>query len=146
MNSEYRDFNGVSPQDLSVIYFSSNRERADVNRSNARFVNPETMEYEDDIYVCFKGASKDFGPAELLNITDDKGDRVMAVSADGHTLYLAKGDLGNADLMMTKLIGEKWTQPVALGGNINSKDQEMDMTISSDGKTIYFSSDLHKKL
>lgn len=141
MNSEYRDFNGVSPQDLSVIYFSSNRERADVNRSNARFVNPETMEYEDDIYVCFKGASKDFGPAELLNITDDKGDRVMAVSADGHTLYLAKGDLGNADLMMTKLIGEKWTQPVALGGNINSKDQEMDMTISSDGKTIYFSSD-----
>jgi len=141
MNSEYKDFNGVAPKDMSAMYFSSNRERADVNRSNARFVNPETMEFEDDIYICFKGASNEFGPAELLNITDDKSDRVMAVSADGHTLYLAQGPLGNAELKMSKLVGEKWTTPVALGGEINSKFQEVDMAISSDGKTIYFSSD-----
>ena len=141
MNSEYRDFNGVSPKDLSAIYFTSNRERADVNRSNARFVDPNTMEYEDDVYMCFKGANNTFGPAELLNITDDGGDRVMAISADGHTIYLAHGPIGNSEFKMSKLVGESWTTPVALGGNINSKDQEWDMTISADGKTIYFSSD-----
>jgi hypothetical protein len=138
INSEYKDFNGVAPRDMSALYFSSNRERAD--GSNAKLVDPETMEFEDDLYMSFRGASGKWGPAELLNINSDKGDRVTGITADGHTLFISKGPRDDAEFYMCKLIGERWTDPVPLSASVNSQFQEMDMAISPDGKTIYFTS------
>lgn len=138
VNSEFKDFNGVTPRDMSILYFSSNRERAD--GSNAQLVDPETMEFEDDLYMSFRGASGKWGPAELLSINSDKGDRVTGITADGHTLFISKGPRDDAEFYMCKLIGERWTDPVPLGASVNSQFQEMDMAISPDGKTIYFTS------
>ncbi|MEN9332825.1 MAG: hypothetical protein RLY35_5 [Bacteroidota bacterium] len=138
INSEYKDFNGMAPRDMSALYFSSNRERAD--GSNAKLVDPETMEFEDDLYMSFRGASGKWGPAELLNINSDKGDRVTGITADGHTLFISKGPRDDAEFYMCKLIGERWTDPVPVSSSVNSQFQEMDMAISPDGKTIYFTS------
>jgi flagellar motor protein MotB len=138
INSEYKDFNGVAPKDMSILYFSSNRERPD--GSNAKLVDPETMEFEDDLYMSFRGSSGKWGPAELLNINSDKGDRVTGVTADGHTLFISKGPRDDAEFYMSKLVGERWTDPVPLSASVNSQFQEMDMAISPDGKTIYFTS------
>jgi hypothetical protein len=138
INSEYKDFNGVAPRDMSALYFSSNRERAD--GSNAKLVDPETMEFEDDLYMSFRGGSGKWGPAELMSINSDKGDRVTGITADGHTLFISKGPRDDAEFYMCKLIGERWTDPVPLSASVNSQFQEMDMAISPDGKTIYFTS------
>ncbi len=138
VNSQFKDFNGVTPRDMSILYFSSNRERAD--GSNAQLVDPETMEFEDDLYMSFRGASGKWGPAELLNINSDKGDRVTGITADGHTLFISKGPRDDAEFYMCKLIGERWTDPVPLSASVNSQFQEMDMAISPDGKNLYFTS------
>lgn len=38
-------------------------------------------------------------------------------------------------------VGGKWSQPKKLSSNINSKFKELSVSIASDGKTLYFSSD-----
>ncbi len=138
INTEFKDFNAVAPKDLSMLFFSSNRERAD--SSNARYVDPETMEYLDDMYMSFKGAGIKWGAPELLNINASVSDRVCAVSADGHTLFIARGPRDDSEFLMSLLVGETWIDPIPLSSTINSSFQEMDMTVTPDGKTIYFSS------
>ncbi len=138
INTEFKDFNAVAPKDLSILYFSSNRERAD--SSNARLVDPETMAYLDDMYMSFRGASNKWGPAELININANVSDRVCAISADGHTLFVSRGPRDDAEFLMSMLVGETWIDPIPLSSTINSSFQEMDMTVTPDGKTIYFSS------
>ncbi|MBM3428117.1 MAG: hypothetical protein FJX95_04980 [Bacteroidetes bacterium] len=138
INTEFKDFNAVAPKDLSILYFSSNRERAD--SSNARLVDPETMVYLDDMYMSFRGASNKWGPAELLNINANISDRICAVSADGHSLFIARGPRDDSEFLMSILVGETWIDPIPLSSSINSSFQEMDMTVTPDGKTIYFSS------
>lgn len=47
----------------------------------------------------------------------------------------------NCDIYVSELINGKWTDPVNLGPNINGRDTwESQPSISSDGKTLYFSS------
>jgi hypothetical protein len=68
-----------------------------------------------------------------------------SVSADGRTLFFSSsrpGGFGGKDIWMTRL-NEKnlWTEPVNLGGNINTEGDEMSPFIHFDGKTLYFASD-----
>jgi hypothetical protein len=98
------------------------------------------MAYLDDMYMSFRGASNKWGPVELININANVSDRVCAISADGHTLFISRGPRDDAEFLMSMLIGETWIDPIPLSSTINSSFQEMDMTVTPDGKTIYFSS------
>src|SRR5690606_24474694 len=64
----------------------------------------------------------------------------LAISADVSTLFLFN-DEGNGDIYFSDLIDGKWSVPQPLPGIINSSFQEKSITISSDEKTLYFSSD-----
>ena len=45
---------------------------------------------------------------------------------------------GSCDLFVTKKTGKKWSNPVNLPGNVNSKHWETQPSLSADGKTLYF--------
>lgn len=140
INSEYKDYNAVAPRDFSVVYFSSNRYRDEP--SNEREVDPQTMEYLDDVYMSFRGASGKYGPAEFvpgLNLNNESA-RVMGISPDGKIIYLARGPREDCEFMMSYQIGESWTAAIPFGASINSQYPEKDFTVAPDGKTIYFSS------
>lgn len=90
---------------------------------------------------------------KIINIRN-LGDKVNSkywesqpsISSDGKTIYFASnrpGGFGGTDIWMTKFESGKWSEPVNLGNIINSPGQERSPYITSDGMTLYFSSDGH---
>lgn len=69
-------------------------------------------------------------------------------SADGSTMYFASdmpGGKGGMDLYQSKFAEGSWGLPVNLGGDINTKGDELFPSIK-DANTMYFSSDAHNSL
>ncbi len=65
------------------------------------------------------------------------------LSRDGARMYFAsnrEGGHGGMDLYYSDRTGDKWSQPVNLGPVINTTENEADMALSRDGKTIIFPS------
>ena len=92
----------------------------------------------------FDGIS--WGNEEALAFNgDDYNCAHPALGVTGDTLYFVSdmpGGEGGKDLYMTIRIGEDWSDPINLGGDINTAGDEMFPTICADGG-FYFSSDFH---
>jgi outer membrane protein OmpA-like peptidoglycan-associated protein/tetratricopeptide (TPR) repeat protein len=85
------------------------------------------------------------GWAAPVNITpqiQSDGDQyVSSITFDGTRLYLTREDAFNSDIYTTDFQNGKWTksQPIT-GPEINTKYWESHASISSNGKTLYFTS------
>ncbi|MFN3404030.1 MAG: OmpA family protein [Cytophagaceae bacterium] len=70
------------------------------------------------------------------------------ISADGKRLYFASdrdGGFGGMDLWVVEMDNKgNWGKPVNLGKEINTEADEEGPFLDFDGKTLYFSSQLHK--
>lgn len=67
--------------------------------------------------------------------------KLVGISHDGQTLFFNQKNRGNYDLFQAELIGLSVKKLEELPGDINSKFNEYELTMSADGTTIYFSSD-----
>ncbi len=67
------------------------------------------------------------------------------ITPDGHTLYFSSirpvdnATRGDIDLWKVERMGQGWGQPIRLGPQVNSPDDELYPSVSADG-TIYFAS------
>jgi hypothetical protein len=71
-----------------------------------------------------------------------------ALSSDGRILVFAsdrEDSLGEMDLYITRMAGDKWMEPVNMGGFINTRGNEMYPFLDKDNN-LYFSSDGRKGL
>ena len=70
-----------------------------------------------------------------------------AISCDGSLLFFAsnrEGGFGGTDLWYSRLMGDgRWSDPVNLGSEINTRLDEESPFITNDGKTLYFASTGH---
>lgn len=70
------------------------------------------------------------------------------IHPDGKTLYFSSEGhpgMGSADIFYsTRDENGEWSKPVNLGYPINTKNREISLSVSADGKTAYFSSDRGK--
>lgn len=77
-----------------------------------------------------------------INTPENEG--AFSTSADGQYLFFTScsrpGGVGSCDIWVSKLIGEKWSEPFNLGNPINTKYWETQPSLTSDGKTLYFTS------
>jgi len=86
-------------------------------------------------------------PVNLGPIVNYSGwDASPSISADGLSLYFNSnrpGGFGKRDIWVTtrKTKDEQWGTPFNLGPTVNTPDGEWNPDISSDGSTLYFSSD-----
>ena len=62
------------------------------------------------------------------------------LSYDGTTLLLYRSDNYIGDIYISTYVNDQWTPPVKLNENINTKYWESHACFTSDGKTIYFTS------
>ncbi len=78
-----------------------------------------------------------------INTNDNEG--ALTISPDGKSIYFTacnrKDGKGSCDIYYTQKIGNKWLDPVNIGEPINTDRWESQPSISSDGKTLYFTSD-----
>lgn len=117
-----------------------------------------TADNETIIFTAFsKGGDENLYTSHLINgnwsapksISDNintaANEGTCSISADGRTLVFTscdgKNSLGSCDLYISKKVGEEWTAPENIGGNINSPFWEAQPSLSNDGRVLYFSSD-----
>ncbi len=78
-------------------------------------------------------------------LTTPKNEGTASIAADGRTLVLTSCDredgAGSCDLYISYRIGDTtWSQPMNLGGGINTRSWDSEPSLSSDGNTLVFSS------
>lgn len=99
-----------------------------------------------DIYVCRKEGNDWSKPINLGSVINtNEWESQPSISADGNTLYFLSnraGGFGGYDIWKSTLDVEgRWTKPVNLGPNINTKYDEGTPFIHADGQTLFLSSD-----
>ncbi len=100
---------------------------------------------EEDFYMSKKIKGK-WSKAKRLgfpfNTFGNKG--AFCISPDGMSLFFTvcyrNDGFGSCDLYYSKRIGGRWTMPVNMGKEVNSKRWDSQPSISSDGRTLYFAS------
>ena len=140
VNSQYPDYAPVLSLDESELYFTSKRLRAD--SSNLYAKNPDDGEYYDDIYVTYKGEDNAWGEPQMMDFSTSDNEATLSLSADGEILFIYKtAENGNGDIYMSKLDGDKWSDPVPVGSDVNSDAHESHAAIAPDNSKLYFISD-----
>jgi len=66
----------------------------------------------------------------------------VCLSYDGKDLYLVHEFYSHSDILVSTYADGTWSQAKALGGNINGRTSETHASISKDGNTLYFTSDI----
>ncbi len=100
--------------------------------------------YHEDIFQSVLTKSGWFTPQGLSdNLNSVAHDAGTAMSPDGTILYIYRSSsTDGGDILMSRKAGNDWTSPVKLAGEINKPDSwEGSVTITKDGRTMYFSSD-----
>lgn len=139
INTEYPEFSPVISIDENALFFTSSRLRPD--SSNLMVRDRKTGEYFNDIYVSYRDRQGEWQTPELLEINRTDHTATVNVAADGQTLFIYRDDAGVGNIYESKLVGETWTEPIKLGGGINSNNWETHIAKSVDGQTAYVVSD-----
>ncbi len=135
VNSAYADYSPVLSADQSTIFFTSRRPEGTGDQKD------DEGNYMEDIYMSNKTT---IGWSKVENIgtpvNTEWHEATVGLSPDGQTILIYKDDNGDGNIYSTTLDGDKWSTPVKLNENINSKYWEPSAFISADGNTLYFTS------
>jgi outer membrane protein OmpA-like peptidoglycan-associated protein len=148
INSQYWDADAFLTADGTAILFSSERPGG-IGPFHKKGDYYHGMEWGNtDIYVCLKegdGWSKqaiNLGPTINTPYTE----RSPFLHPDGKTLYFSSDGhygLGKSDVFKSVRLSDtswtQWSEPVNLGKEINTPEEDWGYKISTDGKYAYFS-------
>ena len=111
---------------------------------NLEMIFTRRINRQEDLFYSkyHNGKWQESIPIKELNTRANEG--VHTLSLDGKTLIFtvcARGKtFGNCDLFISKKINNHWSKPKNMGATINSPYWDSQPSISSDNKTLYFSS------
>jgi outer membrane protein OmpA-like peptidoglycan-associated protein/tetratricopeptide (TPR) repeat protein len=134
VNTPDYEYFPVLTADGQTLVFTRNKRRS------------EAMDYQEDFYISLLNKEGQWGQAmnigDPINTDDNEGAQTM--TADGQQLFFTgcnrKGGLGSCDIYRSLREGRSWSRPENLGQPVNSNKWESQPSISSDGNTLYFSS------
>ncbi|TAH25799.1 MAG: hypothetical protein EAZ07_05920, partial [Cytophagales bacterium] len=130
VNSEFQDYLPYITADFSKLYFTSRR-----IGSNGGKIDTDGKFFED-IYVSNnKGGAWDKAQNLGSPLNTPIHDACVGLSEDGQTMFIYKGTNGG-DLYLSKLKGDKWSNPEALP--INTEFFESTASLSPDERTLFF--------
>lgn len=140
VNGAFPDYTPVITADESILIFTSRRE-GNMGTKTSSYLDQEEEFPMEDIYQSNKVNGKWTEPVNLgAPVNTDDHDAAIALSPDGSRLFIYK-DNQEGDIYVSERKGLNWTKPKSLGPKINlAKFSEQSCSISSDGKTLYFSS------
>lgn len=116
------------------------------------YMSPEQGNADNDIFVCF--LTKDGSWTEPLNLgkkinAPETNEMTPYLAPDGITMYFSsnrQGGLGDNDIWMTKRLDnswQKWSDPVNLGGPINTDNWDAFFTLDAGGEYAYLTTNLN---
>ncbi len=139
VNSEYGDYLPSITADEQTLVITRRIPKDE-------YTLDQSLKEEEDFYVSYKindsvwSKAKDLGPP--VNTNGNEG--AQCISPDGKTIFFTgcnrPDGIGSCDLYITEKIGNGWTIPKNMGVIVNSERWDSQPSISSDGKTLYFTS------
>ncbi len=136
INSEYEDYAPVVNGDETVLVFTTRRREGNMNEN----VFSDNKPWED-IFISTKEGGK-WAPAKNIGapVTTLNHESTASLSRDGNTLLIYKDDNGGDIYVTTRKPDGTWNPPEPMEG-VNSSYSEASASLSTDGTTLYFSSD-----
>lgn len=140
VNSSYAEYVPVVDTKENFIMFTSRRKNEFNNK-----VDFEDDMFHEDMYMS-KRKGHDFDTAvalpyeyaEVKDVGNSKAhESMVSLSPDGKTLFIFK----EGTLWKSELHNDKWSVPTKLEKNIVANDYANHVTVTEDGKTIYFTSE-----
>jgi tetratricopeptide (TPR) repeat protein len=145
INTEGDEYVPIISADESVLIFTYRGSRSTGGKLN-NFLKTDYQSgtYYEDIFISYKGENDTWQQpipiGQQINTLDH--DACVALSSDGQTLLIYKFDKKDkGDLWMSNLIGNSWSDPEKLKGEVNSAHWDGSASFSADGKYLYFSSE-----
>lgn len=142
VNTAASEYVPVISSDESVMIFTYRGELSTGGLQNA-FNQPDPYGiYYEDVFMSFKDNGQWMKPEGIKSINTDINDAAIAISGDGQKLFVFRDNgTDGGDIYMSTLMGTDWQAPVKLAGDVNSLAWEGSCSLSSDEKTLYFSSE-----
>jgi outer membrane protein OmpA-like peptidoglycan-associated protein/tetratricopeptide (TPR) repeat protein len=137
VNSKYPDYGPLITADENVMIFTSRRDNTTGGKTD------DSGEYWEDLYIStFKNDAWTAPQNMGMPINTEGHDATAGLSSDGQTLYIYRsGKKNGGDLYESQLTGDVWSKPEHMNKNVNSAYHESTVSLSYDGKTLYFISD-----
>lgn len=128
----------------TILYTSSRPEKSVVEAKNDK--KKKENPYVNDFYIA-EGSATNFDKVSKVNIPETKGmhQGVGMTTTDGTNLYLTRWSYKNGEraaaIYLSKKQGTGWTEPQALGANVNVPGySSMQPFVTDDGKYLLFAS------
>jgi len=143
INSRFDEYAPSVTEDGKTIYFTSRRsdtQGGDIDEEG-------DYKFFEDIYIAkYDEEFSEWGDAVALPgfVNTDSYDAVLSVNPSGDEMFIYKNDArlaGDIFLSSRERGGENWEAPVKMEKPINSSYYEGSVSITSDGKTLYFISE-----
>lgn len=143
INTEYSEYVPVITPDESILMYTYRGVRSKGGLLDPTGKPDSDGLYYEDIMVSYKLGDEWLEPESIAdNINTVGHDASIALSVDGHTLFVYKQNKKDrGDIYKSSLEGLDWTKPERLKGDVNTEEWEGSATLTSDGKTLYFSSE-----
>lgn len=138
VNTAYPEYGPSITTDEQTVIFTARR---DNSTGGKRDINDNG--FFEDVYVSNKKDGK-WQSSVLLskNVNTENHDAAAGLSPDGSKLFVYRhSGRDGGDLYESTLFGADWEPPVHMNKNINTKYHESSVSMSFDGKRIYFVSD-----
>jgi Tol biopolymer transport system component len=135
INTPFNEYVPTITADESMMIFThtGNDTKGEVQEDGHR---PE------DVYVSVKRDDQWTKPVAIDSINTDLNDAAISLNHDGTILYVYRdnGD-DHGDIYQSNVVGESFTKPVKLRGQVNSYSWDGHCSLAPDGRTLYFTSE-----
>ncbi len=138
VNTSWPEYGPSITADEETVIFTARRDNSTGNKRDEG-----DNGYFEDVYVSYKKNGKWQQSVQLSkNVNTESHDAAAGLSPDGSKLYIYRhSGKDGGDLYESTLFGAEWEPPVHMNKNINTKYHESSVSITFDGKRIYFVSD-----
>lgn len=135
INTFFPEYGPAITADEETIMFTARRDNTTGNKKDEN-----DNKYFEDVYVSNKLNSKWQTSKQLSkNVNTEGHDAVAGLSQDGTKLFVYRdGPKDGGDLYESVLFGVDWEQPAHMNKNINTKYHENTVSLSYDGRQLYF--------
>lgn len=138
INTQYPEYGPSISTDESTIIFTARRPNSTGGKRD-----PTDNGFYEDIYMSQKEKGKwQASKVVSKNVNTNDHDAAAGLSPDGNKLYVYRHvERDGGDLYESVLFGLDWEPPVHMNKNINTKYHESSVSLTFDGKRMYFVSD-----
>lgn len=141
VNTEFPEYAPVISLDGTALFFTSRRLWSD--SSNFTLKDPTTNFYWEDIYVSYKDFDDEWITPIMLEFCEPgQNEATVSVSSDERKIYVYNDISGNGDIYYSQFQTGRFENIQKLDINkLNTKAWEPHLTVTPDGRTIFFVSD-----